>query len=187
MFSGGLDSTYLLWHYLTNTKHDVHAHHVHIENLEPNYKQEAAATEKIYAYCKNKYRDFRTSESRFEFKFPYPGWDSDIISLVAARLAPNIRADKIVMGWVKDDLERPVVVERAKREVTHKLWEALRNSCDYPTPEKLDYPIIGKYKHQLLSELPKELADLTWSCRKAGPVPCGKCHACKAAKSLIYS
>tara|TARA_B100001093_G_C26691975_1_gene955239 strand:+ start:345 stop:914 length:570 start_codon:yes stop_codon:yes gene_type:complete len=184
MFSGGLDSTYMLWHYLTKTYYAVHTHHVSIQNRELNFKKEYESTEKIYAYCKNNFRDFKTSESKFIFDFPYPGWDSDIICLVASRLCPNIRAEKVVMGWVKDDLNRPVVIDRMKRKVTSNLWESLANSCDFPIPPTVDYPLIGKTKQEIINELPKELMDLTWSCRKGGLRPCGKCHSCKTREGL---
>ena len=35
-WSGGLDSTYALWYYLTQTDYKVHVHHIYIQQKEMN-------------------------------------------------------------------------------------------------------------------------------------------------------
>ena len=89
MLSGGLDSVYLLYHYLTKTDLDVHAHHIVLKTpSEDRWEEEVKASRAVEKYCKNQYRDFQYSESYWEFPFlKYVGWDSDLCLLTASKIA----------------------------------------------------------------------------------------------------
>ncbi|RLA80191.1 MAG: hypothetical protein DRG78_11470, partial [Epsilonproteobacteria bacterium] len=89
MFSGGVDSTYMLYHFLKNTEHNIHVHHISLRYpSEPRWKEEDNASREIIKYCR-KIRTFEYSESRFDFGFyRYVGRDSDTQLLFASKVAP---------------------------------------------------------------------------------------------------
>lgn len=199
MLSGGLDSTFLLYDLLNNTDYKIHTHHISLRyDTEPRWREEDNATAKILEYCHKNYREFTHSFSRFDFTGfkKHIGWDSDVQMLAASKVAPNLityAEDYITLalGWTTDSFEKTEVIERLARNVTGGIWQALLNSIE---PEnirqridpKIALPIIEKsmYKKDILKEIPKELLQFSWSCRKPDyssgtPQQCGKCHACK--------
>lgn len=193
MFSGGVDSTYMLYHYLKNTKYDIHAHHISMRYpSEPRWKQEDIASRKIMEYCK-KIRPFGYTESLFAIGFKrYVGRDSDTQLLVASKVAPNLKGKvHVALGWMNDDRESEVDALRMRNNVTQKLWEAFCGSMDRPfgdnVQRKLLFPLMDMdlCKKEIVKDMPKELLDMTWSCRrpirdKDGNIkPCGKCRPCK--------
>ena len=149
----------------------------------------------IYKYCIANYRKFSHGYSMYSWpvKTPYVGWDSDLILVEAQKVAGNfamvkgIEKVRVVLGWCQDDLEREVVKERASRNVTPNLWKALHAGL-YANhrrivSDKLSFPLLERkiYKKDLLSEMPPELVELAWTCRKPTEdgFPCHKCHACR--------
>ena len=190
MFSGGIDSTYLLYHYLRDTSHPVHAHHVSIRypHLQ-RWRAEDPASEKIVGWCKENVRDFEYSSSRFDLDFTRVGWDSDLQLLVASTVALNLGPGRITvaLGWSTEDLQRPQVRDRQDRDVTTDLWHALRKSLvGTDLNEEIAMPIVerGLSKADVIADLPTELLGLTWSCRRPKfvddiPRPCRACHACR--------
>jgi 7-cyano-7-deazaguanine synthase in queuosine biosynthesis len=192
MLSGGVDSTFMLYHYLTQTTDTVHAHHISIRYPHlPRWKMEDPAVQRIVAHCREKYRHFDYSESSFSLNVNRDaGWDSDLQLLVASKIVPNIQADHVTvaLGWCMDDMARPEVATRAARHVTPNLWRALWESIDnnkHVNP-KLDMPLIKAKlrKVDMLRQMPPELLRLCWSCRGyletiRDGVPCGQCTSCK--------
>ena len=191
LFSGGLDSAYMLYHYLVKTKYKIHCHHVSLRNrLEPRWPQEDAATNKIYRICK-RYRNFDKSSSSFEF-FDFQdhiGWDTELCMMMGQRVAPNLDGKKvyIAIGFNKHSFVRADVRVRFNRDVYNKLWQALINSY-YPEIKqricpKIQYPLADMTKKQIIDACPPDILSASWSCRtpkkKAhGWIPCRKCHAC---------
>ncbi len=197
MFSGGLDSTYVLWELLSRTDLPVHCHHVELRVAsEPRWEHEKGATANVYKYCTANCRKFSHGYSAYSWpvKTPYVGWDSDLILVEAQKVAGNfalvkgIEKVQVILGWCQDDLERDVVKERASRNVTPNLWKALHAGL-YAHQRKivadtLSFPLLEqkKYKKDLLPVMPPELAELAWTCRKPTKegTPCHQCHACRS-------
>lgn len=199
MFSGGIDSTFMLYHYLINTDYKIHVHHISLRYpSEPRWKEEDIASRKIVELCKN-IRKFEYSESRVDFGFyKYVGRDSDTQLLMASKIAPNIKGKiSLALGWIHSDHLEDIENGRAKSKVTEKLWEALCNSMDLDFGKninrKLLFPLVNMKlsKKQMIQILPNELLRLTWSCRKPSKskdntsIPCGKCNPCKEIKEAI--
>ena len=184
MFSGGIDSTYLLYHYLRHTDHPVHAHHVSIRypHLQ-RWRAEDPASEKVVAWCKKNLRDFEYSTSRFDLDFPRVGWDIDLLLLVASKVALNLPRQRttLALGWCTDDLQSPNARDRHERGVTAIVWRGLLQSVPgLDLNEEVATPILeqGLSKADVIAKLPDELLALSWSCR--GPIfeedtprPCG--------------
>ncbi len=201
MLSGGVDSTYALFKYLTETSLPVHVHHISMKVAEePRHMLEDVACGRIVNFCGG-FRHFSYTESSYGFDLPYTGWDADVQLLVGARVAANLEAKRVtmVLGINADDMAREEVAERAKRNVIFDLWDAQIASIDEDrrgrTNPAIHLPFKTVYKHEMIREMPRGLFHLTWSCRKPehreGPTesgrdfPCGKCHACVARNTAL--
>ena len=201
MLSGGLDSSFLLYYLLNHTDLKVFTHHIsHRYDQEPRWEQEDIATKNVVEYCKKNYRDFKHSSSRFDFHgFPYHvGWDSDLQVLVAGKVCPNLLSSNIsvIIGWTMDSIAAPRVVDRLERKVTSSIWTACRNSIDDVKVRNNINPKLWflltelkYYKEDIVRKCPKELRELTWSCRrprrtKDGITTCGRCLPCRQFKEI---
>jgi len=202
MLSGGLDSSFLLYYLLNHTNLKVFTHHIsHRYDQEPRWEQEDEAAKNVVEYCKKNYRDFKHSSSRFDFRgFPYHvGWDSDLQVLVAGKVCPNLLSNNIsvVIGWTMDSIAAPRVVDRLERKVTSSIWTACRNSIDDVKVRNNINPKLWflltelkYYKEDIVRKCPKELRELTWSCRrprrdKDGNITtCGRCLPCRQFKEI---
>lgn len=86
-------------------------------------------------------------------------------------------------GWTPYDMEQQAVKERWERGVVQNIWKSAvqgLSNREYVN-EEIQFPLIewGITKDIMFKEMPRELFDLTWSCRVGGDVPCGLCHTCK--------
>lgn len=198
MLSGGVDSCYMLYYYLTQTDYAIHAHHISLRYpSEPRWEQEDIACRNIVEYCRS-IRRFDYTQSRFDIGFKrYVGRDSDTQLMVAAKVAPNLKGEVYVaLGWEKSDFELEVNRQRAKNKVTENLWNALCDSIDYPLGEHISrtilYPLmeLDMDKGKMIAALPDELVKMTWSCRRPvkdtddNIIPCGECKPCKTIRSM---
>ena len=199
MFSGGLDSTYLLWKMLTTTDDVIHAHHISMRTkAEPRWEMEGIATTNIWLKLMEEVRPFAVSSSVLDFDtLEYTGWDSDAQLYVGARVAANIHdADEVtlVLGVTENDARRRVIRDRVKRNVLNNLWLALIESLDDEFRGKInptiEFPIKNMTKTEIVQELPTDLREMTWSCRlpvtaNGMTVPCGTCIPCGALKTAL--
>ena len=189
MLSGGVDSTYLLYRYLTQTDKPVHVHHIEYRHPQTTRGiMENIACKEITRYLQT-YRPFTYSDSRYECSYQnFMGWDSDLCLLEASRCACNLEEANLItveLGWCYEDLELPHNIERVRKNVNDILWQALVNSVN----ERVNLnPILPKTlildkitKQQMKDEMPPELYNMCWSCRfPKGSNPCGQCNSCKA-------
>ena len=192
MVSGGVDSAYLLYKQLRDTKTNIHAHHINFVGHEKYHREdvEQEACINIWGYL-SKIRNFSHSMSTIDLStFPYTGWDSDTQLFIGSRVAMNLTADKVslMLGVNADDFAEPAIQERAKRGASTKLWTAILGSMDDVFRKKMasevSYPLKNITKCEIMNDMPQELIDLTWSCREpvrdnGEIIACGKCHACK--------
>lgn len=197
MFSGGVDSTYLLWNLLTQTNDRIHAHHISMRTAsEPRWEMEGIATTNLWTELL-KIRPFDVSSSVLDLDvLPYTGWDSDAQLYIGARVAAAINADKVTLtlGVTANDAKRPVIRDRVRRDVLNNLWLALRESIDDEQRDRIDpkvaFPIKDMTKRQIVEQLPTNLRYLTWSCRFPNKVdgmavPCGTCLPCTSLKDAL--
>jgi 7-cyano-7-deazaguanine synthase in queuosine biosynthesis len=190
MFSGGLDSTAMLVQLLTETDEPLRVHHIHMQNAEGRSGAEQEATEAIVAFCRARYRPFRYSESGLDFRgleaIPI---DYISIAFVACQVAidtPGCR--RIAVGSLARDTDIENRSAR-QRQVFDTMYACYRaRKLGEPSVEWV-YPVYRRGKDELAASLPRELLELTWSCRR--PVregsryrPCGACKACLARSTI---
>jgi 7-cyano-7-deazaguanine synthase in queuosine biosynthesis len=193
MLSGGLDSTYVLYKTLKDTKDKVWVHHIILKNnREPRWKEELEATQKVVEYCK-KIRTFPYSESEWGFYLKgFVPWDIDVITFTAAQMVPNIYPHwgKVILvtGRVKEDDD--VRSSLNQTVYTQTLWEAATKQHKMHVEKEISKPIRHLSKKDLLKDMPQELIDMVWYCRRGvNGSPCGHCRSCrdiqKAKQELI--
>lgn len=178
MLSGGLDSVALLVNILQETNQTLHAHHIEIQNFENRRQAENDALHRILAYCREHYRPFSFTTSVSEFPLGLGGgYDLTLALFTAARVHTALArvVDIVYTGHV------------APSEAEILEGAAVFNACYISKRFKPLWlrPLAHLKKADVYRSIPRELAEMTWSCRK--PVnddkaykPCGNCHACRS-------
>ena len=191
MFSGGLDSTAMLVKLLEETKDEVRVHHIRMANKEHRAEAEQAAVERIVAWCRDRYRPFRYSESALDFTaleaIPI---DYLCIAFVACQVAIDTPGcNRIAVAALSRDTDIENRSARQRR-VFDTLYECYRARKLGEREVQWIYPVYHGTKAELAAGLPRQLVDLTWSCRR--PVresngafrPCATCKACLARQGV---
>ena len=178
MLSGGLDSVALLVNILMETRQTLHAHHVEIQNFENRVQAENDAIRNILDHCRRNFREFTYTSSKSEFHLGLGGGlDITLVMFTAARvhMALGQVIDVVYTGDLRPS--RSTVLESTA------VFDACYTNRRFK-PKWLR-PLAKLKKIDIYESLPRELADMTWSCRK--PVftgkdytACGTCHACKS-------
>jgi 7-cyano-7-deazaguanine synthase in queuosine biosynthesis len=187
MFSGGLDSTAVLYKLLTETADELRVHHVQMLNREGRARAEQDAVEAIIGWCRAHCRPFRYSESALDFTaleaIPI---DYVSIAFVACQVAVDTPGcDRIAVGTLSGDLDE---IKRKVSESQRRVFEALyacyrARKAGEPRVEWI-YPVYGLTKAQVAASLPPELRARAWSCRRPvttadGYRACGVCKPCR--------
>jgi 7-cyano-7-deazaguanine synthase in queuosine biosynthesis len=183
MLSGGLDSVALLVNLLEETDQRLHAHHIQIQNYERRSQAEGHALERILAYCRAHYRPFAYTTSGSDFPLGRGGgYDLTLALFTAARVHTALASvvDIVYTGHIAPS--RVEILEGA----------AVFNACYINKRFKPLWlrPLAHLKKADIYRSIPRELAEMTWSCRKPvhreeGYVPCGACHACKSRARAV--
>jgi len=191
MFSGGLDSTAMLVKLLEETKEELRVHHIRMANKEGRDGAEQAAVERIVGWCRDRYRPFRYSESALDFTaleaIPI---DYLCIAFVACQVAidtPGCNRIAVAALSRDTDIENRSARQRRVFETLYECYRARKlGECEV----QWIYPVYPSTKAELAARLPRQLVDLTWSCRR--PVresngefrACGTCKACLARQGI---
>jgi 7-cyano-7-deazaguanine synthase in queuosine biosynthesis len=194
LFSGGLDSTYLLYDHVMR-KENIYVHHIILKNnTQPRWREELKASRNIVNYLKKYYdHDFTYTESEWSFDSDTV-WDAEIETFVAVELVSHINSKKVmyVRGNVRDDLVRNDSLYRATvHSNMEKLWHfGIHKYGDKVIPE-VAKPIYHLWKKDIIKKLPVDLYKMIWYCMnpKDGK-PCGDCLSCvkhhNAEHGVIY-
>ena len=190
MFSGGLDSTAMLVKLLEESGDELRVHHIRMANKEGRDAAEQAAVEAIVAWCRTRYRPFRYSESGLDFRgleaIPI---DYLSIAFVACQVAIDTRAcTRIAVAALARDTDIENRSARQRR-VFDTLYDCYRARKLGEERVEWVYPVYHETKQALAARLPRELLELTWSCRRPlrageGWRPCGECKACLARAGI---
>jgi 7-cyano-7-deazaguanine synthase in queuosine biosynthesis len=194
MFSGGLDSTAMLVQLLEETTDELHVHHIRMANQEGRDDAEQRAVSAIVGRCRSRYRSFRYSESALDFTaleaIPI---DYLCIAFVACQVAiDSPRCNRIAVAALARDTDIENRSARQRR-VFDALYECYRARRLGEPEVQWIYPVYHATKAELAARLPRELLELTWSCRRpvrlagnegGGFRPCGTCKACLARQGI---
>jgi 7-cyano-7-deazaguanine synthase in queuosine biosynthesis len=190
MFSGGLDSTAMLVKLLAETKDDLRVHHIRMANREQRAEAEQAAVDGIVAWCCDRHRPFRYSESALDFQeleaIPI---DYLCVAFVACQVAIDTPGcNRIAVAALARDTD---IENRAARQrrVFDALYECYRARKLGEAEVQWVCPVYHATKRELAAVLPRELLEMTWSCRRPvraaqGFRPCGACKACLARAGI---
>ena len=195
MISAGLDSTYMAWRMIRDGLTGLHLHHISIRNSsEGLWVEQDSRMPKILNYFRNINSDFEYSESVFEFcGWDVVGYDTDIQALFGQKIAQNFSEKyrvELYIGLHAGSLRDYNVIERRSRNVNANIWKALVQSAinRENIDEVVHYPLVedNKDKYDMIKEIPKELLDLTWSCRRPNKGnSCNRCKTCREIKEAM--
>lgn len=199
-FSGGLDSTYLLWHRLNN---DGNVDIVYADGNQSSVKRHAEllAREKIIDLIETT-APYRVI-NRYSIKAL--GWEAYEASNPVALKLPQSNLWEQPLAWfqqamqVMDEsihscVEIGVVLGDQVGRCTYDLSEAWRllTRAIMPNnynPPPLTYPISHMSKMSIMQALPEPILKAIWYCemplwKKQKAVACGKCLPCLTHRSL---
>ena len=204
LFSGGVDSTALLYRQLRDTSDIIYVHHINFLNIEDRAYCEKIACVSIVNYLRENIRPFLYSESTFNWPGrDFIGWD-----IVTAMYIGALATRDVMIGDVKkkeyDEYSYRVAIGDNADDFNSYQWktpvaQGIFALASLSVPWKnqvipqIIQPIAHLKKKDLIDDMPRELFDLTWTCRH--PVlsrqekafkECGTCISCKALKELGY-
>lgn len=186
MWSGGIDSTYVLAHLLKETNHNVFAHHIYLKNCERRDQAEARSIRKLVPKLRE-IRDFTLSANYVDDSFmPSLTWDMARVCFEAGAISRGwyfarepIKIDIWHIGTCSEEghwQERFDVISQSTRAAE---WHPERK--DYIKFEL--YPTVSKAAEMEYLENLGLLKDC-WYCRHPqyttpeSQEPCGKCKTC---------
>lgn len=194
--SGGIDSTYLLWKYLTNKEH-VLVHHCNMINHEGRSAPEKIAVDKIISwFLENGLDTFKYIETTFDYgDLEFIVKDIEVVGFMSAVIlrSPEYRNMRhiAVSANAHDESNNPEDLSVIRREGLIKLIGPK------PLVSEIIFPMLHLTKKEIIDEMPRELLEMTWFCRRpitfdssgneiirnskdaARWEPCKQCHTCK--------
>lgn len=185
-FSGGMDSTLVLYK-LLKLGHNVLVHHVRYTNAQGRDGKEYEAVEKTLAWLSS---------------HPLRGRYRYLESAVDVSQHPNFVRDSYVWGFFTGSILSLDKYAHIKRVATGRHLNSYSGFRNAPKaieqtrtiyqevlpllagrPIDLVHPIGDMTKLQIVQELPEDLRELCWSCRR--PTPRGaRCHRCMTCRQI---
>lgn len=192
LWSGGLDSTWMLWQALQ--KGDVDFVTVDGGQCRNKQRSERHARSRAmrWMHARTKYRA-REIESQVKLhlaEMPALTWSQPVPWLIGAlSVIDPKRHSSLEVGYVMGD-EVNAVFEALKRT-----WEGLQQISKHGDTVPLNFPLGWTSKRRILENIPKGLYDCIWYCelpkkhddpRVLLRVPCERCVACITHKTELY-
>jgi len=180
-FSGGIDSTYLLWKLLTTTNDQLLVHHINIWNDEDRTRAEQIVARRIVRYLSREYRQVSYGETGVEHhNLPWFGYDMTAVGFEVGLVANGFRMD------MNRAVDRWAMGSCLEEDGWSQRWDHVKAcvaaSCfPHEAPPYFSLPIIEKAEQ--IAQMPAELVDMTWYCRnplitRSGFVNCKVCNTC---------
>lgn len=187
LWSGGLDSTYTIMHYL-KLGYCVEAGYIHVLNNETKSEMELDAISKLSNILSTEYSSPTMTSSCFE----YVGKICSVevhraVSNVVLKQVPlwmlgmtySVRSDVdiIAIGYIANDCALSYIDD------IKRMYRSYMGLFEEKRP-RLEFPLIKVQKSEILSGLPKNLSSLCVRCerpikRDGVFIPCHMCTPCK--------
>ncbi len=184
MWSGGLDSTALIWHYLERG-YTVSAGYIAFRANVGKTAAELRAIDRMLPFLNRRRFSFKGVIGWFRWNYgmndnlhrgPFP-----IVGITYSAML-NEKFDEMALGMVREDN-----VSAAELKAFRNLYRALRPL--QITRNRLVFPLRKKSKTQLFRTLPPELRRHIWTCDRILTArqrnPCGKCPRCRRYQELF--
>lgn len=182
--SGGLDSVYVLYRWLTaNPEKRLLVHHCRLQNRFVRQPLETAGARAAVEWCRAQELDnfdyFETSIDVGDLQnLPYDEFLLTVINGVILRDPRYRDIPVLLMPTPKDELDRlgnRLIKRRAK---SRRIRGEFVKTSIHP-----EYPIQHMSKAEIVEACPSELRKVAWSCRT--PTAEGKrCHTCHTCRQL---
>lgn len=182
-FSGGLDSTYLMYKNLLDGNH-VYPVYVTLLNNEEKTIKEKQAMDNIWRILKDLFPDKLSSikflsEARLceHTNDVYPRQSIVFLTHCAMCYHLDIKYDSVQLGLCRGDHGLSELDE------LRNLWKALNDFSSIELPE-LRFPLKKKLKIEEWESLPKSIKEAIWICETPeNCLPCKSCGSCKRAEA----
>lgn len=189
-FSGGIDSVYVAWRYLTENPNKILLiHHVVLKTREKRWHKGKVAVNEVLAWFKKKGLDnFEYVETSVDISNLYPRmFDStltDFMQIAILRCQKYSTVVNVLNNTPKNEYERLGEAELERRWVIPREFRKVTKTDYINTIPKLK----DMYKIDIIRDMPKELFELCWYCRRptASGGTCGQCHTCKQVEKALY-
>lgn len=199
LFSGGLDSTYLVWKNLKDGNRVIPVY-VEIENNEVKTILEKNRTELLYKEFSKEFNVLNEYERNIEnihhaISVGVMARESSLyfrqmpIWIFSLMFMQSMDVDEIQIGYVCNDDAIPYLAD------IQNIYKSYQPICEPLKP--LVFPLIKTKKEIMVSELPKQYLELIFSCENAQIIgkddveviqyePCCECAACKTIIATDY-
>jgi len=180
LWSGGLDSTYLIYYYLSTFQHvSVVAHYIELMNNTTKTRMELNACKKLaevfnvmfpnrfeWHYGTSVNISYGTGEVTFK---QLPSWLLGALFLT--------KTDTVAMGYVMNDDAISFLDD------IQRVWKSMQ----FMRHDRaiLEFPLVKVKKDEIVSQLPGELKQHVVWCEMPNQIsdtqfePCGQCHPCQ--------
>jgi len=197
-FSGGVDSTYVLWKWLVDNPDEYClVHHIKLINYQQRHDFELEAVDKILRWLDNKgLKNYFYVQNTFDYgNFSSVIPDSEICGFHAGILLrlPRWKSINKVILPIYDNAPLSLLWHNNRLKI---MEIASKRSVPLFSPEKGCYsvqnryevihPLVGLLKTDVIRAIPRELLNLCWYCRTPlNNKICGKCHACREVEKSL--
>lgn len=176
--SGGVDSTYVLWKWLTENPDKLAVvHHIELKSYEGRSHKELESIDKILRWLdSNDLKNYIYLQNTFDYgNIPSSIYDVELCGFHAGFILRSVRFIET------NKTHLPIYDATSERE------ERRRQILSFTARREIDciYPLYGRNKWEIIEELPEELFNLTWYCRS--PLNDEKCGICFTCREVVKS
>ena len=182
MFSGGIDSAYLVERAI-HAGHEVVIHHVSLRNKFNRWQLELEAVNNLLHLWRDRGYKFKYSTSIIDnTELPMTQDAYYTSSLASVICSKDLTIDDAWLGFlVHEDYN----IEYYERVFNAGISKMPSHSYQGTSKARLAYPLITFSKLDVVNSISGTALALTWSCRTPDSgEPCGNCSTCNALKKL---
>ena len=196
--SGGLDSTWVLWHLLSTTRIPIVTFHLRMISIMNRHVPEERAVDSVVAWCGDNVRPVEALEKATLDMGDMIGWmDGPLIAApIVAAMMGHPDADTIATGRCIDEKRgfnyenfqpsMPGFNKLALLAWFHTAMYVGKGKSRNGRELKIIEPAIdcGITKLGMRDQMPRDLYNMTWSCHRpsvtrSGFAPCETCLSCR--------